>query len=409
MAPRARTRHEPLKTGTTSSRLRSMPLLQVSILALFLAASAAPSPLYPLIGRRLDAGPPLLAAIYGAYPLALLAALLISSRALQQFSGRRGTLEALSLELVGLVTIGLSVDVSMVIIGRAVQGFATGLATTALSSWAIERAGTRAAMWNSLAPLLGMGLGAVGASVALVDVPQPQRTVFFVLAGLVVVSGATVARARPALRSFGDGRDSKPAPETITATSSPGMCRSLRELVPLIVGIWAVVGLYLSLGSELVHDSGDLARALIIPTLMFVAAASLVALRNVTPAKLTTLGAVAILTGSILIARGSATTSAPVIIVAAAVCGLGVGPGFQAALASAVPLGPSYDRQRGILGVYTTSYLATSVPVFVIGFVAAGIGPSAAAEIYAGATALAAAAALVASVRTRRRSAVVAS
>src|SRR5258705_4334184 len=95
----------------------------------FSACGAAPTPLFQQYQESFGLTPFMLTVIFAAYVLNLLAALLTVG-SLSDYIGRRPSiLAALSLNVVAMIMFIAADSAAALIAARAVQGFATGLAT----------------------------------------------------------------------------------------------------------------------------------------------------------------------------------------------------------------------------------------------------------------------------------------
>src|SRR5690606_33186778 len=98
----------------------------------FPAASSAPTPLYHLYQQAWGFSAAMLTLIFAVYALTLLVALLVVG-SLSDFLGRRPVIfSALLLEIVSMLLFILATDVTWLLLARMLQGFATGMATSAL-------------------------------------------------------------------------------------------------------------------------------------------------------------------------------------------------------------------------------------------------------------------------------------
>src|SRR5689334_10788121 len=92
----------------------------------FLAAASAPSPLYVVYQHEWRFGAPMLTAVFAVYAAVLLITLLIVG-GLSDFVGRRPVIvAAILLEIVSLIVFLMADDVADLLVGRGLQGLATG-------------------------------------------------------------------------------------------------------------------------------------------------------------------------------------------------------------------------------------------------------------------------------------------
>src|ERR1700741_4135166 len=174
------TAHPTLAAGWPQTRLghgRAL-WLKASLLVSFLAASTAPSPLYALYREAWGFSALTLTVVFSTYAFALLGALLFFG-ALSDHRGRREVvLVSMGLEIASLLVFRHADSVAWLIAARAVQGLATGIATSALSAGMLDVDRERGSLLNSVSPLVGMGVGALGAGALAQFAPAPTRLVF---------------------------------------------------------------------------------------------------------------------------------------------------------------------------------------------------------------------------------------
>lgn len=341
--------------------------LVVSIVASFLAASSAPSPLYALYREAWGFSALTLTIIFSSYAFALLGALLVFG-ALSDHLGRRSViLASLLLELVSIGLFWGAESAGWLLAARVVQGVATGMATSALSATLLDLHPTRGALFNSVAPMIGMALGALGTSALVQFAPAPTRLVFDLLllllaaqAVAVVFLPDTVPR-RPGAWASLKPRIGIPAPARAT----------LWRILPLNTAGWALGGFYLSLGPSLARlvtgSKSPLVGGALIATLVLAGAAAIGVVR-LRPAHAVLKGSAAALAGGLaLTLLGVHAGSAAAFFGGTAVAGLGFGAGFNAAVRSLVPLAPPQQRAGLMAGFFVISYLAFSLPAIAAG------------------------------------------
>ena len=112
--------------------------VQASILVVVMAASSAPSPLYPLYQDLGGFPPVVLTVIFAAYVVALLAALLTVGSLSDHLGRRPVLLVALVLEIAAMLVFGLADSETTLGVAGLVQGVASGTATGALGAYVIE-------------------------------------------------------------------------------------------------------------------------------------------------------------------------------------------------------------------------------------------------------------------------------
>ena len=156
--------------SSLTSHRSSLVFLAVTLLT-FLAASSAPTPLYHLYQEGLHFSAGMLTLIFGVYALSLLAALLTVG-SLSDHLGRKPVIfTALVLNMLAMLLFINESGVQWLIAARVMQGFATGMATSVLGAALLDTDRQQGPLVNSVAPLLGMACGAMGASALTCDRP----------------------------------------------------------------------------------------------------------------------------------------------------------------------------------------------------------------------------------------------
>lgn len=368
-------------------------LVGATVVAL-LAASSAPSPLYPVYQQEFGFSALELTTIFAVYVLALLLSLLTVGR-LSDFVGRRPVLAgALLVEAAAMVVFLDAAGSTWLLAARVVQGLATGAAIGVLGAYLLDLQpadGSRlGSLVNSVAPAAGLGVGAVGTGLLVQYGPHPTRLVFVLL--LVAFAGLTVATAA--------------LPETVRRV--PGAVASLRPrvavppatrrafvaAVPTMMATWALGGLLFSVGGSLVRSLLGAPNTAVVGLVLgsFAGAGALapVLVSRLAPGPMERLGAAALVVGAGLFLTAIALSSLALFVVAAVVAGGGFGAGFLGALRSVTQLARPHERAALLSAVYVTSYLAFSVPALTAGVLITRIGLRDTALYYGGFVAVAA-------------------
>ncbi|MGB8588489.1 MAG: MFS transporter, partial [Pseudolabrys sp.] len=140
--PRPQARVSLSKTATT--------VMAVFTAMTFSACGAAPTPLYHQYQESFGLTPFVLTIVFAAYVVSLLAALLTVG-SLSDYIGRRpAIMAALALNIVAMFMFVAADSAGALIAARAVQGFATGLATATLGATILDTDRVRGPMLNSV-------------------------------------------------------------------------------------------------------------------------------------------------------------------------------------------------------------------------------------------------------------------
>lgn len=381
--------------------------VQASVLVVLLAASSAPSPLYPLYQDRWGFPPVVLTVIFAAYVVSLLAALLTVG-SLSDHVGRRPVLlVALVLEIAAMAVFVLADSETTLVAARLVQGLATGIATGALGAYVIElepedRRGLGTVITGA-GPILGLAGGAVASSLIVAAAPGMIDLIFLVLLGLLVLQlvgtalgPETVERAPGALASL--------RPRVFFP---PQVRRSAVWVLPATAACWALGGLIISLGPSVVRS---------------LTGADSVVLTGLVVAALTGTGGIAILIvgsrppelvlalGMSLLVVGMAATIAALVVgsvglyfAATVVAGVGFGSGILGVLRTLLPQAAPHERAGLLSAIFVVSYLSHSIPAVAAGAVAGAAGLVPTAVGYAGMVLLLAVVVLLGLLRNRPR------
>ncbi|WP_375484938.1 MFS transporter [uncultured Jatrophihabitans sp.] len=377
---------EPAATsdaGKVGTRLRRLPRAAAFWLvgltaATLLAASSAPSPLYPVFQAEFGFSAITLTSIFAVYVLALLAALLTVGR-LSDFIGRRPVLAAALVVEAGAMAVFLGADsVTWLVAARIVQGLATGAAVGVLGAYLLDLQppdGSRlGSLVNSVAPTSGLGLGAIGTGVLVQYAPHPTKLVFVVLLVLFGLLLAATAVLPETVRRVPGG---VAALRPTVAVPAPARTAFLTAL-PTMLATWALGGLVFSVGGSLLGSVFDQRNEAVIGLVLGVfalaGAAAALAFNTTAPETVTLVGVAALVAGTVLFLIGVAAASLTVFVIAAVVSGAGFGSAFLGSLRSMTQLAEPHQRAGLLSAVYVVSYLAFSIPAVVGGVLITHIG-----------------------------------
>ncbi|WP_051941133.1 MFS transporter [Phaeacidiphilus oryzae] len=371
-----------------------------AVLAALMFAAGAPSPLYVVYQGEWQFSAGVLTTVFAVYAVFLLFALLTVG-SLSDFVGRRPVLiGSLLLEAAAMLLFAFADGVGWLFLARAVQGFATGAATGAVSAALLDHQPRRGpglgSLVNGAAATGGLTLGALGSGLLVQYAPAPTTLVFYLLAAVFLAGAATLLRLP----------ETVPARAGALASLRPRMriprggMRVFLAMLPALVAIWAVMGLQLSLG-------GSLAAAVLGVGSHFVAGALVAVFTGAS-----TVGALvmrsrsvrsAVITGTALLVLGMVPTlvslsasSLWLFLAGSLVAGFGTGAAFFGALKGLGALAAPEERAELFAAVYVVNYLAFGVPAVIAGFAVPRFGLEPTAVVYGAIVALLSLAALVA-------------
>jgi predicted MFS family arabinose efflux permease len=356
------------EAGGGSARMRGLTLVFLgSIIVSFLAASAAPTPLYAVYAAHWGFSPLATTVVFGVYALAVLAGLLTFGKLSDHVGRRPVLLTGLALQAVAMVLFTIAGGLGMLLIARVVQGLAAGSSLGAIGAGMLDLDRRRGALANSFAPGVGTGTGALISALAVQFLPAPTHLIYLVLLGVfglqavgVLVMRETAPRRPGALKSL------------VPDIRLPRAIRSeVAIAAPVLFAVWALAGFYGSLGpalaATLLHSSSVVYGGLSFFILAGVAAVAVLAF-NRTEARLTLYISIAALVAGVAVTLAATSTdSAPGFFIGTAIAGVGFGGGFQGGLRLVVPLAGEQER-AGILSLlYIISYLGLGVPAVIAG------------------------------------------
>jgi MFS family permease len=361
----------------TFSRARSFWLLAALLMFLLFAASA-PSPLYAVYQAKWGFSSTTLTVIYAVYAFGALGALLITGRLSDHLGRRRVVTLGLIVQIAGMVAFVAAQGVEALFVARTLQGVGTGIATGAVSAWLLDlqppdnrRLGS---LVGGIAPVAGLAAGALGSGLLVQYGPDPLHLVFWVLIavfalGLVAmpVIPDPVSRTPGWLHSMRPEIGMPPAARSLFVASAPSL-----------IAVWAVGGLYLSLGPSLaislLGSDSRIAGGLVIAALLGAAAVASALAGAADPRLAAIRGSIVLIVGVAITLVAVAVGSIVGLYVGSIIAGLGFGPTFSGILRSLAPVVAPDKRGALFASIYVVVYLSFSVPAIFAGIAVTSFG-----------------------------------
>jgi len=385
---------DSLQNPQVDGRGRSHLVFLAFVLLCFFAASSAPTPLYHLYQQAWGFSSALLTVIFAVYALSLLATLLVFG-SLSDYLGRRPVIFiGLLLEIVSMLLFIAATDVSWLIVARVLQGVATGIATSALGAAMLDSDAQQGPLLNSITPMFGMALGALGTSALVEYAPLPMGLAYGLLLAALVGQAAYLLRVAE------------------TVTPQPGVLKTLRPrlavpaqargtlllVLPADIAAWALGGFFLSLAPSLLTaatgSTSVLNGGFAVAALTISGAISIHNLRLRAPR-------LALLVGCSFLAIGVSVILAAVnlgwlwlFFTGAVVAGVGFGASFLGALRLLLPLAHAHERGALMAAFLALSYLAFCIPALLAGVSIKTAGLVTTTNVYGGVVVLLAVSAL---------------
>ncbi|MGZ4476514.1 MAG: MFS transporter, partial [Nocardioides sp.] len=342
--------------------------LLASIAISFLAASAAPTPLYQHYDLVWHGTALTTTEAFGVYAIAVLGGLLVFGSAATHVGRRPVLLAAIALQIASLLLFATAGSYEPLFIGRVLQGFAAGAALGTLGAAMIEAHQSHGTIASSAAPFAGTGLGALTAGIAVSYLPWPTHLIYLGLSAVLALQAVgVITLLHP------------------TATQ-PGLIRSLRPQVavpssartafaaaaPAAFATWAVAGLFGSLGPAVLHamspDSPSVLGGLALFEVAIIGSIATIAVRSWEGRRQLTWGLSVVIVGIAALAVMIAAGTIAGFIAAAVIVGIGFGSALQGSIRTTVPLVEAHERAGLLAAVYLVSYAGMGIPAVGAGY-----------------------------------------
>jgi MFS family permease len=363
---------DPTGTRARPSFSRSASFwLIAALLALFLFAASAPSPQYAVYQAMWRFSPITLTEIYAVYAMGALGALLITGRLSDHLGRRPLVMIALIIQISGMGAFIAARGVPMPFAARVLQGVGTGIASGALSAWLLDLQPPENPRFGSLvagiAPVAGLAGGALGSGLLVQYAPNPLHLVFWLLTGIYALAFAAMPLLPDVVR-----RTPGWLPSMRPQVGVPRDARSrFATLAPSLIAIWALAGLYLSLGPalaiSLLRTDSRVAGGLVIVALAGAGALASAVVRGAEARLLVTRGSLGLILGVGITLAAVALDSTAGLYAGSFIAGLGFGPAFSGVFRSLAPLAPPDKRNALVAAIYVVIYLSFSVPAVIAG------------------------------------------
>lgn len=352
-------------------------------LATFFAASAAPTPLYRIYQENFAVSPVLITVIFAVYSFALLAALLVAGSISDHLGRRPVIFLALVLEISAMALFSFASGPDWLIAARIVQGLATGIAGASLGAALVDVDRVKGQIINSIAPLCGMAVGALGTSALIQFGPRPLHLVYALLLVLFVLQAITIWLTR----ETGSTRPGAIGSLKPRIAIPPQVKRPLALITPINIANWTLGGFYLSLVPSLVASTtgsrAPLTGGAVVTALMVSGAIAVYLRRGKSGAANLAFGVLATVLGILAVVGGVHLASVALLLAGTVLTGVGFGTNFLGALGTIMPLAKADERAGLLSAFYIQSYLAFSLPAIVAGFLAKSLGYALTTDIYA--------------------------
>jgi MFS family permease len=374
--------------------------LLASVTLSFLAGSSVPSPLYPLYQSLWGLSPVMITVVFGVYALAVLTGLLFAGR-LSDHIGRRPVLIAATLgQAMTMLLFATAASAAGLVLARIIQGLITGAALSAVGAAMIDLNKSRGTAANAVAPAFGSAAGGIVAGFFVQFLPAPTHLIYAALAAVFLAQTVGLKFMKEPIAPIpGAWNSLRPQLALPSAAREP-----LLLALPVLIAVWALGGLYNSLGPMLVRGMLRSNAPLLGGVAIFVLAASggiaVLLLQRLEARKMMALGAASLLAGVGLAVLALTRNEVMLFFLGTAVAGVGFGTGFQGAVRSVVSVAAPHERAGTLSIVFIVSYIALGLPAIIAGSMARHGNLLATVQVFGAVVMALAAAALIANVFT---------
>src|ERR1700724_2350447 len=291
----------------------------------FAASGAAPTFFAPFFWSRLGALPP------GGPPVV--------------FIGRRpAILAALVLNMVSMAMFMTASSEASLIGARALQGFATGLATASLGAAILDNDRSRGPILNSITAFCGLTAGSLGGAILVTYAPDPRQLVYVVLLALSAIEAAILWFMPDTARVRAGAIASLRPHVNVPAAASRAMARA----TPVTIATWALGGFYFSLMPALVRVATGVTLpvvgGLVVSALTLSGAIAVLWLRSASPRRMLRVGTVVLAAGVTVTLAGVREQLVWLMLVGTMISGIGFGATFSGTMRTVLPLAQPDER-----------------------------------------------------------------
>ncbi|MFR9751810.1 MFS transporter [Nocardia sp. 004] len=356
-----------------------------------LGVSGAPAPLYGVYEEQWHFSSLTTTIVFAVYAVAALGAVLVSGPISDVVGRKPVLLGAFTVMVAGAIVFLLADSVPMLLLARALHGFAVGSTVVAGAAALLDlrpHRGARSGQLSGVAFNVGMAVAILGSALLAQYAPHPLRTPYVVvtIVCLMVGVGVLALREPHSVRVAGPIRIAKPAvPQEIRAEfwfSALG-----------VMAAWSVLGVLLSLYPSLAAQQTGIHNlvfggAVVASTALSAAIVQLFATR-VPAHRAAILGDTGMALSLLLTVPVLATHNWIAVLGAGITLGATFGLGFGGSLRHLSKVVPQHKRGETMSAYYLLAYSAMALPTILAGWAATSWGLAAVFPWFVGVVALA--------------------
>jgi MFS family permease len=349
--------------------------IAAAALALLLAGSLEPTPLFQLYHRLWGLDPEQISIVFAVYAGSLIPSLLFLGGISDSIGRRRTILLAFALMAIAAVAFAFADGLVWLLVARVIQGIAMGIGVgacgAAVREWMDERDRDRAGTIIVIAAAAGSALGALLGGIIGEYAPHPESLAYVAYVVLLVPLAVAVATVPscPHLHPTATG----PLPTIPSAIRRPFAVASGQAFIG-----WSTFAIFIGLvpsflaGSLGLHNL--LVGASVIGGLQVGSVAASVSARRLSNRSAIIGSLVALGAGLWVLLLAVSLHAYALIVVAVLVAGAGGGLSYMAGLNIVVAISPP-DRRAEILSAFQVAcYLGFSVPALAVGIASRSYG-----------------------------------
>jgi MFS family permease len=378
-------------TDTKANRQRAgrvaLAIVAVELGVMFVGA-IMPTPLYPLYQRAFGFSGITLTLIYAVYVLGNLVALLFFGRLADQVGRRAASLPAIGFGIASTVAFASANATAWLFVARALSGFSTGLAAGAATAWIAELyAGRRngaAARIAAAANFFGCAVGPLFAGLLAQLAPWPLRLPYLIYLVLLCAAAAAILLVPETVmkpKRFGEAslRPRLGVPRPIR----------LQFVSPAVSGFatFSLIGFYAALIpnllAESLHQSAPVVAGAIVCEVFGIAAITILSTAWLGSQAAMFSALALLLPAAWLLVGAEVARSMPLLLFAAAFCGVAGGLGYRGSLEVINRIAPADQRSEVVSSYLIALFAGNSVPVIGIGLLSAATSASVAHVVFA--------------------------
>ncbi|WP_327144954.1 MFS transporter [Nocardia sp. NBC_01327] len=337
-----------------------------------LGVSGAPAPLYGMYQQAWHFSPLTTTFVFAVYAVAALVAVLVSGRISDVVGRKPVLLGAFALMIIGLVVFLFADNVAMLLVARALHGFAVGATVVAGAAALLDMrptAGARSGQLTGVAFNVGMAVAILGSALLAQYAPYPLRTPYVVITVACLAIGTGVLALREPHTARIAGRI------TIARPAVPAEIRSDFWFSALgVMAAWSVLGVLLSLYPSLASAKTGIHNlvfggAVVASTALAGAGAQYFA-GGIPARRAAIIGDIGMAVALLLTIPALNTHNWVLVLAAGFLLGGTFGLGFGGSLRHLSSVVPHHKRGETMSAYYLLAYSAMALPTVVAGWAA---------------------------------------